>query len=405
MCAPIIDVISIRYRRFACRTLWRAVALGFLLLIPTLAYANSAALTGRPSPEGGGRLQVDQDNGLRIRREVVTFHILEERLEARVTVAYEVENTRDAPYDGELLLVVPDVDEIRDIGITVGSETVRAMRTEGERLDPAIHERIDAHAGFRFPFYLDSGATQRVTFVYVQEPGWEVDRNAPSYAATAHLLNLLRGVNTRTVTFEYHLFPIHTFSEGVDEVEIRVSWPTRSARGERVESFRTNVPLQRITSDRRRRVYRGRFTRVPADILELSFHVARPNRLGFTLYPAYKLALPARVHAFSLALLFDVLVRNLQLSLGAQYGTVDTFQLLQEVKMFPPGVSRAIGVVVDYRFSLGVVEQLFPHVDVGFKASAGIRFIVALELTYQLFPPLVTDRWTHELLIGLPFSF
>ncbi len=381
------------------------LVLGWLLLTPAQGHANSAALTGRPSPTGGGLLQVDKDNGLKIRKESVTFDIQEERLEARVTVVYQVENTRDAPYEGALLFIVPDLDAVRFTGITVGNEPVEAVRTKEAVPDPAIHARLDAYSGFRFPLQLASGATQTVTVSYTQEPGWEADKNAPSYAATSHLLNLLKGVLTRTVFFEYYLFPILTFSEGVDEVKIRVSWPTRSATGERVEAFHSNLPLQLVSSDGRRRVYQGRFTRVPADIFSFSFHVARPNRLGFTLYPAYKLALPAKHHAFSLALLFDVLVRNFQLSLGAQYGTVDTFQLLQEVKMFPPGASRSFGTVVDYRFSLGVVEQLVPHVDVGFKASAGIRLFLALELTYQMFPPLVTDGWTHEVLIGMPFSF
>jgi hypothetical protein len=396
---------AINPHRFPCRASCCAFVLGLAVLIPSLGYANSAALTGRPSPEGGGRLQVDEDNGLKIRKETVTFDILEERLEARVTVAYQVENTRDAPYEGELLFVVPDVDAVRELGITVGGETARAVRMEGVVLDPAIHARFDEYAGFHFPFHLDPRATETVTFEYIQEPGWKSDRNNPSYAATAHLLNLVRGVSTRTVFFEYYLFPILTFSEGVDEVEIRVSWPTHSAWRERVESFQSNLPLQRVSSDRRRRIYRGRFTDVPADIFEFSFYVGRPNRLGFTLYPAYRLSLPAKHHAFSLALLFDVLVRNFQFSLGAQYGTVDTFELLQEVKMFPPGASKSIGMVVDYRFSLGVVEQLLPFVDVGFKASAGIRLFLALELTYQMFPPLVTDGWTHEVLIGIPFSF
>ncbi len=79
-----------------------------LLLTPALGHANSAALTGHPSPAGGGGLQVDKDNGLKIRKESVSFDIQEDRLEARVTVAYQVENTRDAPYDGALLFIVPD---------------------------------------------------------------------------------------------------------------------------------------------------------------------------------------------------------------------------------------------------------------------------------------------------------
>jgi hypothetical protein len=192
----------------------------------------------------------------------------------------------------------------------------------------------------------------------------------------------------------------------VDEVVIRVTWPRRSAEGKRVEDFQSNLALEKVEGDRHTRTYEGRFTEVPADIFAFSLETGRPGRLGFTLHPAYKLAFPDVHHAFAVALELDVLIRNFQLSVGAQYGTVDTFQLLQEVKMFPPGGGVVgLAALFDYRFALGVVEQILPHADVGFRFSAGMRVLVALELSYQMFPPLITDSWTHEMLIGMPFSF
>ncbi len=376
-----------------------------ILLVPGLCRANAAALE-RPAPNGGGRLHVAKENGLEVEKEIITFDVRPDDLSAAVRVEYHIANTRDAPFDGELFFIAPHEFTVRDFDITLGTAPVSCARVSEEPLDEDIHEKIKRFSGCRFSVALAGGERQTVVVRYSQQHGYHADRKNPSFAASSHLLNAARhGSYVVTAFYRYYLFPILSFSEGVGEVVIRVTWPKRTREGRRVENFADNLGLAKVREDRRTATYEGRFTEVPADLFEFSLYVGRWDRLGVTLHPAYKLELPRKHHAFFLGLTLDVIIRNLQLSLGAQYSVVDTLQLLQEVKLFPPGAAWGMAGLFDYRFSLGVVEQLHPTRELGFKTSAGIRIFLALELTYQMFPPILGEDWRHEILVGIPVSF
>ncbi|HPS57169.1 MAG TPA: hypothetical protein PK514_03605 [Spirochaetota bacterium] len=54
---------------------------------------------------------------------------------------------------------------------------------------------------------------------------------------------------------------------------------------------------------------------------------------------------------------------------------------------------------------MGITEQLRPETDLEFRFIAGVRVFFALECIYQVFPPWITGKWNHEILVSMPFSF
>lgn len=403
---------------------YTAIVFISLLFMPGFCRANAAVMFSLPHPWGGARLHVAKDNGLKIRKETVAFEVQPDGLNATVHVEYQVENTRLEPFDGVLFFVVPSANNveyldtfsvqegvIQETEKTVVSGLKINANVKVNRIFEKYRGNIDStqsqYYGFRIPFRIRGKEIQKVVFAYLQTHGHELDDNKPSFAETSHWINHLKygGGYTPTYYFNYFMFPILTFTEGVEEVVIRVTLPKRSSRKGRVTGFQSNIELRKIAENEHTKTYEGRFTDVPEDIFEFLFYVNRQNLVGFTINPSYKFALPERHHAFAVALSFDAIIRNIQLSLGAQYGTKETFQLIEEVKIFPPGAAFGFISFFDYRFAIGVIEQLTPHLDVGFRFSAGFRIFLALELTYQMFPPMITEEWTHEILIGMPFSF
>ena len=102
---------------------------------------------------------------------------------------------------------------------------------------------------------------------------------------------------------------------------------------------------------------------------------------------------------------FDYIIKNFQVSIGVLSNFDEKLQIYQEIKFFPPGISHYLAVFFDYRYSFGLVEQISPNKSFGFRLSAGFKFILPFELTYQGFPPFTEEEWKHELFFNIPFSF
>ncbi len=374
-----------------------------LMLIPAALNAN-AAMNFYPASESG-EIYTSEENSLRVISETISYDINNSDFTAAIKVEYNIINDGNSDFNGPVFFVTGkngrrhfDTEfklkiNGRPVTAEMNTQNIDVSNTYGKA------ERLP-YDGYIFKLNVKPKEKVFLSVSYKQGAGWE---GGASIAEVSHFMNL--GARSFSSFYTYHIFPIKTFGGGVDEVIIRVKYPLRDKDENDIEDFQSNVQLKVINETDRFCELEARFSGIPADNLDLSFFVSKAGKTGLTITPLYLFSFPDENNTWAGSVSLDYIMRNNRLSAGALYNFDDTLQLFQDIRFFPQGQAHYIEACIDFRLGPGIVQQLRPETDFGFRFIAGIRMFFALECIYQVFPPWITGKWNQEILVSMPFSF
>lgn len=374
-----------------------------LMLIPAALNAN-AAMNFYPASKSG-EIYTSEENSLRVITETISYDINNSDFMASIDVDYTIINDGDSAFYGPVFFVTgknssrnPDTEfklkiNGRPVTVEMNTQDIDVSNTYGKA------ERLP-YDGYIFKLKVNPKEKVFLSVSYKQGAGWHA---GASIAESSHFMNL--GARSFSSFYTYHIFPIKTFGGGVDEVIIRVKYPVRDNEGNAIEDFTSSVQLKVIKETDGFCELEGRFSGIPADNLDLSFFVSKAGKTGLTITPLYLFSFPDENNTWAGSVSLDYIMRNNRISTGILYNFDETLQLFQDIRFFPQGQAHYIDACIDFRLGLGIVEQLRPETDFGFRFIAGVRLLFAFECIYQVFPPWITGDWNQELLVSIPFSF
>jgi hypothetical protein len=387
----------------------------FLLSIISLnLFANMSAIRS-PSQEMSD-LFVLKNNNLRVLDEKIFYEIDKSNFNAKIRVIYTIKNEGYEFFDESFYFIYPNTTN-KDVSVKIDGEKTDFQLAENFNVD-----KLDVYksrnfrqgkeyfnrekgSGFIFPIKINPMESKIIEIEYVQVAGFSKINSNSTFAIMSHYRNMFNTHNLNKV-YSYYLYPINSFSNGVDKISIQIKYPKKDNDNNDISIKELNTKLKFQKEENGFCIYEETFTnKVPVDILSFELESMSYSKLGFTIAPTAFFIESEDENTWAVFSSLDYVVSYFQLSVGVLSNFDEKFQIYQEIKFFPDEISHYIGVLFDYRYSLGLVEQISPQKLYGMRFSVGLKIMIPVELTYQVFPPFTNSSWNNELFFNIPFSF